>query len=73
MNTLKAVSRNVSLLLAVLVGSIVIVVADVLIATNVESWSDVELVLYNLVAVVGIAAILLSLWFLVLSRRRTRP
>jgi hypothetical protein len=51
----------------------VIVVADVLIATNVESWSDVELVLYNLVAVVGIAAILLSLWFLVLSRRRTRP
>jgi uncharacterized BrkB/YihY/UPF0761 family membrane protein len=73
MTTLSGLSRNVSVLLAVLVASIVIVVADVVIAANADSWSDVELVLYNVIAVVGIATILLSLWFLVRSRRRVRP
>ena len=64
-------AQNRVALLSVLAISIAVVGLDWLIASNDDSWSDTELVLFNLIAVVGIATILGSLGLLAASYRRS--
>ena len=64
-------TQNRVALLSVLVISIAIVALDWLVASNDDRWSDSELVLYNLIAVVGIVAIVGSVGLLVASYRRS--